>query len=189
MSLVWFKIALLFHIIGFLGLFAGMALASWTAWRLQSANTLTQAREGADLANLLPKLFGPSTALVILSGIWLSVIYVHDGGNVGWIVASFVALVFVSALASARWRRLTVGMGKQLKKADGQVTPKLRELMRDKSLLGGEVFGAFLFLGIIVNMIFQPSTAIAVIVLLVGALLGWLAGEQVVLSNSVKIEG
>lgn len=189
MSLVWFKIVLLFHIMGFLGLFAGMALASWTAWSLQKATTLAQAREALRLAKLLPRLFGPSGVLIVLSGIWLSVIYVHGGGEFGWIIASFVTFLVISISASARWRQMTVRIERQLKKADGQVTPKLREQMRDKSLLGGEIFGAFLFVGIIVNMIFQPSSAISIIVLVVSALLGWLAGEQLELSNSVKIEG
>lgn len=189
MSLVWFKIVLLFHIVGFLGLFAGMALASWTAWSLQKATTLAQAREALRLAKLLPKLFGPAGVLIVLSGIWLSVIYVHGGGDFGWIVASFVAFLVISVTATLRWQQMTVRIEKQLKKADGQVTPKLRQLMRDKTLLGGEIYGAFLFVGIIVNMIFQPSSAISIIVLIVAALLGWLASEQLELSNTVKIEG
>lgn len=181
------KLALLLHIFGFLGLFAAIVLADWTAWRLRMAGTLGQLRDNLAGLRLLPSLFGLSFALILLSGTWLSWGYIQEDKSYGWAIVSFLTLIVIYGIGLFHARRVAHSIEKQLSRSQkGLDDPK--KVARDKYLQSGAVINSMLFLALIVVIVFQPDTVLAIAFLLTAVLVGWLADQQFIWHRPVETD-
>src|SRR5256885_16781017 len=98
-----YGIAVFLHIVGALGLFAGLALEWGSLYNLRRVPTAGQACEWAKLLSALRFVGGPSALTILVTGIYMAA---TRWGGQGWIGAGLGGLVLIAVLGGAlRGRR------------------------------------------------------------------------------------
>lgn len=185
MGLTSFKVALVFHIAGALLLFAAVGLQVLVVILLRFAGTLNQIRLAAKVARKLPIVFGLASALVLLSGLYLTYLDWHYGERTGWIMVALVMFLLAGVYGAVSGHRLARALARELSTADGKITNSLHKLCRSPKRIADSGISAASILGILVIMIFQPSVAVSIVILIV-ALAGALIFTLIPLSANTE---
>lgn len=167
---IGYQIGILFHIIGILLLFAGLAL------QLQILAMLKRAKAKADLAALaksarrLVPLFGIASAVILLSGIYLSSIHIREGGDWGWLVVAVVVFAAMGIYGASHGRRLEAKLAAAV---DG--SGRLPAGVANPSQLA---LSAAMFLSLLILMIFQPRLVNSIIIVLLCLAVGAVGSKK-----------
>ena len=152
-----YDLALLLHLAGAIGFFAGMALAAaaqvaaWARSRPgEIAAVLSLARTGVILV-------GASTLLVLISGLWLIEETGRSLGD-GWIALSLVLLAVAGLLGAIGGRKpKRARLLAERQGADARPDPAIAALLRDRASLAANALAAACAFAILVLMVWRPD--------------------------------
>jgi hypothetical protein len=164
-----YSIALFFHLLGVLALFAGIGHEQIGLRQLRNAPSLAQVREWMTLLRGLRRLDAPAGLIILVSGGYLAQ---HGAGHHAWVAAGIVGMVVMAALGAAVGRPRMLAIARALSATDGPVSPSLRRLLEDPVLRASAAARAALGLGIVFDMVVKPAAAGAVTVFVIALVIG-----------------
>jgi hypothetical protein len=141
---------------------------------LVRAKSTEQARPFAALVHRLEPLLPIAALFILIFGAWL----IHlDKGFVswgdGWVLTSLITLIAVEGLSGAllapRSKKLTAAIEAA---PDGPMTDALRTQSRDPMIWDLAHVATLGFLGVVFVMVSKPSGGVAVVLVVVGAVIG-----------------
>jgi hypothetical protein len=163
-----YSISVFLHVVGALGIFAGIALEQAGLRGLRRASTGAQVREWTTMLRALRRVEGPSALVVLATGLYL---VATRWGRHAWIGLGLLGLVAMGALGGAVIGRRAKAIA-QAVTDDGAIVPALRDRLRDPALRASASLRVALGLGIVFNMSVKPDTGGALAALGVALALG-----------------
>lgn len=174
----WFKLAIFLHITGVLGLFAAQALEMAGVLMLRRASSVGQIRDAGMILGKLDRLFGSTSALILLSGIYLLIYRINKHESIGWVIVAIVLFVIMAVFGSLTGRRTGEGLKSLARESEGKMTDGLQAFARSNPAQASAAAGPFAVLGILALMVFHPSVWVSILVLVVALLIGWLVATR-----------
>lgn len=168
-----YSIALFFHIVGVLALFAGIGLEQTGLRQLRNASSLAQVREWMTVLRGLRRIDAPAGLIILASGGYLAQ---HGAGHHAWVAVGIIGMVLMAVLGAAVGRPRFLAIVRALPATDGPVSPTLRRRLEDPVLRTTSATRAALALGIVFDMVVKPGAAGAVIVFVVALMIGAATG-------------
>ena len=170
-----YSISLFLHIVGALGIFAGLAVEQAALFNLRRASTTAQARDAVSLMNAL-RFMGSAALVLVVTGVYMMM---TRWPNQGWAGLGLVGMVVIAIIGAAvtgrRMKPLTQALFADTK--DGPLTAAVRDRIADPALRMSAWTRLGLALGIVFNMSVKPAPGSAMIALIVGTALGALAAR------------
>ena len=167
-----YELALFFHIVGVLVMFAGITIETLALIELGRTQSLEQARLWLRGARVAGKLFPVATALIFFAGAYMAFTVWHEAA---WIDMGLLTLL---ALAIAGPRLNGKRFARAAKTAfaitSGAITPELRQQLDDPILRASIGMMAFAALGVIFLMVVKPDWTGSLATMGVALALGWL---------------
>ena len=167
-----YGIILFLHIVGALGLFAGMGLEQVSLAKLREASTPAQARDWLGVLSNLRRTDGPSGFLILATGFYMMA---TRWGRGTWMALGVIGMVLMAVIAVAVTSRRARGLRDPLATADGAMSRGLRARLADPVLRMAATLRLAIGLGIVFNMAVKPATLGALtsfgLAALVGALI------------------
>lgn len=167
-----FMTALIVHIAGALGLFLAFGLEVALVILLRRATTVDQVKSALQIGRWLPPLFGGATAGIVLSGLYMGYLDWKSDEEIGWIIAALILFVLSAIVGSISSRRLAESLTAALAKSKDVMTDMLRRELQSRWPGAWLRISICMLLGILVIMVVQPSTLVAIIVLLIAIVFG-----------------
>jgi hypothetical protein len=168
----WYSIALFLHIVGALGLFAGISLEQAGLRRLRRASTTATLREWLTVMRARRRVEGPAGLVLLVTGVYM---VSTSWGRQAWISLALVGLVVIALLGALLTGRIVNALMTALPPDDRPIPPALRQRIGSPLLRTGAALRATLALGIVFNMAVKPDAPLAVLTLVAALILGGLA--------------
>lgn len=174
-----YSIALFLHIVGALGLFAGISLEQAGLRRLRRASTTAALREWLTVMRARRRIEGPAGLVLLVTGVYM----VATGwGRQAWISLALIGLVLIAVLGSAVTGRTVRALLSALPGDDRPVPQTVRQRVGSPALHTSAALRATLALGVVFNMAVKPDAPAAVLTLvaavILGALAPWIGGRS-----------
>lgn len=150
-----YAISLFLHIVGALGIFAGLALEQAGLFNLHRASTPGQARESLSLFRVLQRIQGPSALLLLATGLYMMATRWRGQAWAGLGLVGMVVMAIIGAVVTGRRMK---AIGRALPHDDGPLPAALRERFDDPALRMSASLRLALALGIVFNMSVKPGT-------------------------------
>jgi hypothetical protein len=171
-----YEVVLSLHILSAVFGFGVAGVAHSTMFRLRSSTDMSQVRGHLALLDKVGPFFGIAALFLIVFGAYLIQIAPAEddiGWSDGWILVALISLVVVEAVGGAViGRGVKAIIGKLEGVADGPVTAQTRALLADKPVwLASHATTAVIASAVFV-MVGKPSTAGAIVIVLIGAVVG-----------------
>jgi hypothetical protein len=175
-----YSVSVFLHIVGALGLFAGIALEQASLLGLRRARTVAQAREWAGLLRARQRLEGPAALLVLATGVYM---VATRWGHHAWIGLGLLGMVLMAALGAGLTARRAGAIARAIEGeiagavplGGGPLPPALRRQLHDPLLRASASLRTALALGIVFDMTVKPGTGGALAALGVALALGAVA--------------
>ena len=173
-----YQLVLFAHVVGALGLFGAIALEWTSLLRLRRATTVGQAREWAGVIGSVGRINFPSMLAILVSGIYMTVtVWAASGfGAIGWIVASFVAMIALAVIGARLNRQPMATLMQALSAEPSQrddVSEALSRQVRNPLLWLSAQTRAGIALGIVFCMTVKPDLSGAALAIVIAAALGF----------------
>jgi hypothetical protein len=153
------RVVVFFHVAAVIGLFATLAIEWISVGRLRQSTSYEQAREWAGLWRLLGPVGGPSTLIVLASGIYLATTL--GAWAIAWVRVAIPTLVVVGiAGAPAGLRRKRIRA--DIEARSGPMPVEIRTRVRDPLLVASIRFRATLLAALLFAMTARPTLGAAV---------------------------
>lgn len=170
-----YSISLFLHIVGAIGLFAGISLELAGLAGLQRATTTAQLREWLRLLGVLQRIVGPATGLIILTGLHLAR---TSWGRNAWIALGLLGILAMAGLGRGLTRSRLRAIAQAVPSGgDHPIPAAIRQRLGDPVLRASIALRLALGLGIVFLMSVKPGTVGALVTvfvaLLVGTVVGW----------------
>jgi hypothetical protein len=169
-----YSIFLFLHIVGALGIFAGLAIEQAALFNLRRASTNAQAREWLSLLRTLQRFLGPSALVLLVTGIYMMATRWSHQAWAGLGLVGMILMALIGALVTGRRMK---PIGQAVFTSDGALPVSLRDRLSDPVLRLSAWVRLGLALGLVFNMSVKPGTAGAVAALIVAAALGVLVAQ------------
>lgn len=176
-----YSIAVFLHVVGALGLFAGIGVEQVSLFNLRRASVTTQARDWLRVLGGLRRIDAPSGLAILVTGFYMMLTRWGHQAWIGLAILGMVAMAILSVGITARRAgviKTTLGDG------DGPISSGLRARLQDRALHATASFRAAIALGIVFNMTVKPATAGAVAAVGVALMLGGIAAVAGAASRS-----
>jgi uncharacterized membrane protein len=154
-----YDVALLLHLAGVIGYFAGIVLAAaafMSARRLERpaeiAAVLRLARSGVLVA-------GIASLVLLVFGFWLADLTGHDMGE-GWLSASlalFIVAAVLGGIGGQQAKRARL-LATELAKNDDRPSAELADLLADRRAFALNVLAALATVAVLVLMVWRPGS-------------------------------
>ena len=164
-----YSIAVFLHIVGALGLFAGVALEQTSLVNLRRATAGVQVREWLSLLGGLRRFDGPSGILILATGFYMVAM---RWGNQAWIGLALLGMVLMAVLGIAVTGRRAAALKRALPASDQSMSSAFRQRLDDPMLRASASLRATIALGIVFNMSVKPAAAGALATMGVALALG-----------------
>lgn len=168
--------ALLFHIVGIVGLCVAVSLEAATAFRLRAAKTTAQVHEWMFISTILEKLLPIAALLVLLSGLYMTIAV--WGWSHAWIDLSLCALIALgiggAVINAPRMKAIHQALAVA---PDDHITDPLKQLLIDPVLWMYAQIPGFMALAAIVLMILKLDWAGSIVVLVVALVLSLVSAQ------------
>lgn len=172
-----FKLALLLHIAGALIWFGGLSLSVMAGILARQAKTTGQLRDLAILWRWLPAMFGPSSVILVITGLYMAWQRSENHESIGWIIVALIMFGLLSAAGSAYGQKMATALRGQLAHGpEGNLPADLVNLLHHPAVRAQSYYSIAGGLGILVLMVYQPSVMAAIAVLVVSLAVGMLVG-------------
>lgn len=172
MDLTSFKVALVLHILGAMLLFAAVGLQAVTTILLRTAGSAAQIKTVHRVARWLPPAFGLATLLILASGTFMGYLDWSHQEPIGWIVVALILFVAIAMSGALIGRQVEKGLGQALQSSGDQMTKQLKQATHSRLALLQLGAGSCSIIGILIVMIFQPTTVAASIILVIALAVG-----------------
>lgn len=170
-----YSISLFLHIVGALGIFAGLAFEQAALVNLRRAGTLTQAREWLSSMRALQRIQGPSALIILGTGFYMMI---TSWRHQSWAASGLVGMVLMAIIGIVVTGRRMRVIGRAVPQGDGPLPAALRDRFADPALSMSASVRVALALGIVFNMSVKPATEGAVASLVIAAVLGVVAARM-----------
>jgi uncharacterized membrane protein len=152
-----YSLALFAHLLGVLGLFAGLSLDWISLLRLRQAQTLTQVREATGLSGIQARLLPLAVLVLLVAGIYMTA--TTWGWGTPWILVSLAGLVLIGVLAnSVSGRRLRAIERAANTEGSSETLPAaLRRQIADPILLTALQTAVVIGVGVVFLMTTKPD--------------------------------
>ena len=150
-----YSLLVFLHIVGALGLFAGLGLEQAGLLNLRRASTNVQVREWVSLLGALRRIESPAALLIVTSGFYL---VATRWGHHAWIGLGLLGLVLMAVLGAVVTGRRVTRIRQALPAEDGPIEEALRQRLRDPALRTSAALRAALAVGIVFSMSVKPGT-------------------------------
>jgi hypothetical protein len=187
-----YSISVFLHIVGALGLFAGIALEQASLVNLRRAVTIAQAREWVGVLRSLRRVEGPSGFVLLATGLYL--VFTRWGHH-AWIGLGLLGLVLMAVLGVALTGRRAAALARAIPTGDGAIPASLGERLHDPVLRASASLRLALALGIVFEMSVKPGTAgalaamgVALALGIAAALSGWAGARRAMPAGQVGAE-
>lgn len=166
---IGYNIAILFHVVGILLLFAALTLQLQALIMLKKTRTTANLQAVGKAMHRLSPMFGVASGVILLSGIYLSYVHLHEGGAGGWLAVAITVFVVMGIFGSVS--------GRQLETKVAAAAAGAGQLDASAGNVSHMAVSVAMFLSILILMIFQPSLPISIIVALACLAVGVVAAR------------
>lgn len=164
-----YAIALFFHIVGALGLFAALGL-EWTGlWQIRSAIHPEQLRAWMSMLKIATKVGFASMLAILISGFYMMA---TAWGAVAWITVTLGALVLVIVLSLVLTRPRMAAIGHALASQKGQSSQFIHNLANHSLLWISIQTRVAIALGIVLLKTVKPDVGGSLLIIGVAIVLG-----------------
>ena len=174
-----YSVLVFLHIVGALGIFAGITLEQAGLANLRRASTNAQVRQWLPLLRMLRRVEGPAGLVILATGFYF---VATRWGHQAWIGLALLGMVVMAVLGAAFTGRRVSAIAKVLPIADGPIPAALRQRLHDPLLRTSASLRAALGLGIVFNMSVKPAPVGALtamgVALALGAAASLMKGEE-----------
>jgi hypothetical protein len=146
-------------------LFAALGTEAFTTVLLRISKSISQVRLAVKIGRFVPTVFGLAGALILVSGSYLAYLDWHYGEEIGWIIVAASAFVAISVFNAITGRKFDKKLARELA-LNREMTSSLTKLTRSRSRIIQLGASTALTLGILVVMVFQPSVAASILILI-----------------------
>ncbi|HET8575376.1 MAG TPA: hypothetical protein VFM02_04400 [Candidatus Paceibacterota bacterium] len=170
------KTILLLHILGVLGLFAAMAVQFFCYSALRRAENTIQARGIFAILCKLPAMFGTSSALIFLSGLYLSYMRYAHHETIGWVVVAVITFIATGGISSHTGKKFSEQLISKLPQDSDQPLPlseDFKKFARRPKQMRAISCSFFSALGVLILMVFRPDVLASIIVIVISFLIGY----------------
>ena len=173
-----YEVVLSLHIMALAFGFGVAGVAHSTMFRVRAATDMRQVRERLAVLDKVGPFFGIAALLLIVFGAYLIQIvpdeHEHEiGWDQGWILTALISLVLVEATGGLVIGRGVKAIIAKLESApDGPVSADTRALLADKPVWLASHATTAVIVSIIFVMVGKPSTAGAILTVVIGVLVG-----------------
>ncbi|HZC04475.1 MAG TPA: DUF2269 family protein [Ktedonobacterales bacterium] len=168
-----YSLALFAHVIGAIGIFAGMGVWTFASWALRQAERVEQARLLTGLIKASSNLVVASIFVLGVAGFYMAITV--WGSQATWIVVATITFVLLAPLGllviDPRVRAIAAATRTL---PDGPLPDELWARTRDPLLATGLSVYVTTLLGIVFIMTNKPTTSVAILVAVAAAALGLL---------------
>jgi hypothetical protein len=169
-----YNVALFLHIAGVLALFAGLTIEGIALRGLRHALTGDAARTWLGLLRPM-RVIGPvALALILLPDLYLAATIDRGGG---WIAGGLLGFLLIAILGAEITGRRMLVVGPALGRAQGSLTEEPLRLARDGGLATSYATRLAIALGVVWLMTLKPDFPLSLVVLVVAAVAGLVAGR------------
>ena len=155
------RVIVFFHVAAAIGLFATLVIEWISVSRLRQSTSYEQAREWAGLWRLLGPVGGPSTLLVLASGIYLAATL--GAWEISWVRMAIPTLIVVG-IAGAPAGRGRKRIRAEIEARSGPMPGDVRTRLRDPLLVASIRFRAILLAAVVFAMTARPTLGAAVMI-------------------------
>ena len=164
-----YGIVVFLHIVGALGLFAGIGLEQVSLARLREVSTTNQARDWLAVLGSLRRVDGPSGLLILATGIFMMITrWQHQP----WTGLAIIGMVLMAVLSIAVTARRVRALKVAVPSSDGPISTALSTRLSDPAMRAAATIRAAIALGIVFNMALKPAGPSALVVLVVALAAG-----------------
>jgi Predicted integral membrane protein (DUF2269) len=173
----WYTFSVFVHMLGLVAIFGGFVLLQNSGRRLRAATTWQEARPWLDLLRTFGGMVGGGGVMMLASGSYMT--RVQWDFQAPWIVAGAVsALIFMVAGPLVAGRRLGA-LRRAAATSEGELGDRGRASITDPTLWSSIFAMNGLALAMVWLMVMKPGWTGAVLIPVVLAAIGWLAGARV----------
>lgn len=169
-----YGIILFLHIVGALGLFAGIALEQVSLARLREVGMTNQARDWLGVLSNLRRIDAPSGLLILATGLYM---VAKAWSHQAWTGVAIIGMVLMAAISVAVTSRRVRAAKDAVGPSDAVISTGLRERLSDPVMRMAATLRAAIGVGIVFDMAVKPAApgALAAIgvALAVGALVAF----------------
>ncbi len=178
-----YSVALFFHIVGALGIFAALGL-EWTGlWQIRGAAAPDAVRAWLPVLKGATRVGMASMLAVIVSGVYMMV---TAWGGAAWIIATIGSLVLVIVLAQALTRPRMAAIGRSLVTTPGRLSPTFHNLANHPLLWVSIQTRVAIVLGIVFLKVAKPDLGGSLLTLGAAIVLGIASALPMTLSGRVQ---
>lgn len=179
-----YDVGIVLHLAGIVLLGGAMVTELVAGLLLRRAKSMDQVELVMSVFDRLPKLFGAASAVIFLSGIYLSWLHIHGGGALGWLVVAVLMFVAMGAYSSWAGRRFDDRLRQAVRASRHGFSPALIQLKSGAHMQQTLGMGACMFLGILILMVFQPTAANSIVTAIICAAAGLVVGQYMAPSDT-----
>lgn len=148
-----YLVALYLHIVGAVGMFAGLSIEGIVYSNLKTAATVKQVLPWGSTMMIIRKVFAVSVILLLIPGIYL---VIESWGWNAWVITGLILLISLSGYGSATGRKIGMSIG-SLKGSEESLTDEIKKKIADPSIMKSYKVKVTLALGIIFIMTIKPD--------------------------------
>ena len=175
MATLLYPFALFLHIVGAFGLIAAVTLEAIGLRGLRHATQAEEARLWLGISRrLVIRLAPASLGVILLTGLYMTAV---AWGPKGWIIAAFTSLIAVAVIGAFGTGMRMARLEPAVSQAQGELADDLRRPLQDSVLLTSLRVRIAIILGVAFLMTVKPTFITAVVVVVLAAAIGWLAGQ------------
>lgn len=168
-----YSIVVFLHIVGAVGLFIAIGLEWVGLLRLRQAATVEAAREWIAVSGRLGPVFGVSTVLILLAGLYL--VITNWGWGIGWVEVALLGTIVFAVLGSAFNGPRGARLDRALSGQRGPISPDLRRQLNDPVLWTSVTTMATGAIGIVFLMATKPGFPGSIVTMIVAIAIGGVA--------------
>ncbi len=173
-STLLYHLVLFLHILGAFGLIAAFTFEVIGLQGLRRAVTGEDALMWLGLAGVVQRLAPASLGLILITGLYMTA---TNWGPRGWILVALAALVALAVIGGVLTGVRLARIGPAVGRASGPLPDDLQATLRDPVLLTSIRIRLAIVLGIAFLMTVKPSPVTSLVVVVLAAAIGLLAGQ------------
>lgn len=176
-----YQVSVFLHILGALGLFAGIGIEWASLANLRRASTSAQVGEWTRLLRTVRKVEGPAALVILVSGIYLGVRW----GEEAWIGLGLLGLVLIGVVGGVLTGRRAAAIERSIPNEAGPIPDSLQRRIDDPVLRLSARLRLAIALGVVFLMSVKPEAPVALAAMggalalgLILAVPGWRSGRR-----------
>lgn len=170
-----YGVSIFLHVVAALAVFGAMTVEWLAMHRLRNVASVRQVRETLHLLKPLRFLGLPSMLTLLVTGVHMGA---TNWGHQPWIALGLLGMVIMGALGGRVTARRIGALARSLSEQDGPISPELASELYHPALGLSLRLRLAIGLGVVFLMTVKPGMAVAVAILPLFAVAGWIAAAR-----------